>query len=170
MWSRASRWVCCILLGLVGLGCAGSDEGTKVASDLNQGPAVDAGSEVKGGEEGSLVAVGASTYVGRELPLHWLAELRLEGADADGRLLTLAAGFIATAECSDCGAPRYATFLAVRCPSEDRCELLTANCELSLAKSEGERVLVSMTAVEGSEAPERCEGYSGTFEATPAPE
>jgi hypothetical protein len=102
---------------------------------------------------------------GKQLPEPLLAELRLRGSDADGRLLTLAPGFIATAECSDCGAPSYLWFLAVRCADTEHCEVLTELCEGKIAR-DGDTFVLEFTAIEGGppEGAEVCVGYSGTFE------
>jgi hypothetical protein len=99
--------------------------------------------------------------VGKELPPELVAELRLEGADANGRLLTLAPGFVATAECSDCGAPSYLWFLAVRCADTRHCEVLTEQCEGEISR-DTDTFVVAFRPVEGGAA-EVCAGYSGTF-------
>jgi hypothetical protein len=100
--------------------------------------------------------------ISSELPVELVADLRLQGADADGRLLTLAPSFIATAECSDCGAPSYLRVLAVRCTDAHHCEVLTEQCEGTISR-EHDTYLVALTPVEDTGA-EICAGYSGTFE------
>jgi hypothetical protein len=100
--------------------------------------------------------------VGKELPPELVAELRLQGADTNGRLLTLAPGFVATAECSDCGAPSYLWVLAVRCADTRHCEVLTEQCEGEISRDTDTFVL-AFRPVEGAAA-EVCAGYSGTFE------
>jgi len=104
--------------------------------------------------------IGAS--IANELPVELVADLRLQGADADGRLLTLAPSFIATAECSDCGAPTYLRVLAVRCTDAHHCEVLTQQCEGTISR-ELDTYLVALAPVEDTGA-EICAGYSGTFE------
>ncbi|MCA9681516.1 MAG: hypothetical protein KC457_04925 [Myxococcales bacterium] len=99
--------------------------------------------------------------VGQDLPAPLLGAMRLQGADADGRLLTIGAGFVATAACSDCGAPSYLRLLAVRCSDERHCEILTEQCEGKISRSEDE-VMVALAAVEGVE-PQVCADYNGTF-------
>jgi hypothetical protein len=99
--------------------------------------------------------------VGKELPPELVAELRLQGADANGRLLTLASGFVATVECSDCGAPSYLWFLAVRCADTRHCVVLTEQCEGKISR-EDETFVLELRPVEGAAA-EVCAGYSGTF-------
>ncbi len=100
--------------------------------------------------------------VGNELPPELVADLRMQGSDADGRLLTLASGFIATAECSDCGAPNYLWFLAVRCADSRHCEVLTEQCEGNISR-EDESYTIEFRPVEGAPG-EVCASYSGTFE------
>ncbi|HLT39885.1 MAG TPA: hypothetical protein VK034_26575, partial [Enhygromyxa sp.] len=86
----------------------------------------------------------------------------LQGADEDGRLLTLASGFVATAECSDCGAPSYLWFLAVRCADTRHCEVLTEQCEGTISRDD-DSFQIEFRPIEGGTA-EVCAGYSGTFE------
>lgn len=114
--------------------------------------------------DGSDDALVGSTKLDTELPEALLAELRLQGADADGRLVTLAPGFIATAACSDCGAPSYLWFVAVRCSDERHCEVLTEVCSGTIAR-EDETFTLAFEAVDGAPAgaSEICAGYSGTF-------
>lgn len=106
--------------------------------------------------------IAGSGPVGKELPPELVGDLRLQGSDADGRLLTLASGFIATAECSDCGAPNYLWFLAVRCADTRHCEILTEQCEGKVSR-EDQTFVLDLRPVEGG-SPELCAGYSGTFE------
>jgi hypothetical protein len=98
----------------------------------------------------------------KELPPELLAELRLRGDDVDGRLLTLAPGFVATAECSDCGAPSYLRFLAVRCADTRHCEVLTQQCEGKISREDQTFILEFRPVADAD--PEVCAGYSGTFE------
>jgi hypothetical protein len=110
--------------------------------------------------------IGGLGSIQTELPAELTGDLRLQGAAADGRLLTLAPGFIATAECSECGAPSYLQFLAVRCSDSFHCEILTEQCE-GLIRREGETFEVALRPVEGAgagEGADPCAGYSGTFE------
>jgi hypothetical protein len=114
--------------------------------------------------EGEGEVVG-STQLDTTLPDELVAELRLAGADANGRLLTLAPGFIATAACSDCGAPSYLWFVAVRCADERHCEVLTEVCSGTIGR-EADTFAVEFHPVDGAaaDANETCAGYSGTFE------
>lgn len=107
----------------------------------------------------------AAARDGKQLPESLLAELRQQGADTNGRLLTLAPGFIATAACSDCGAPSYLWFLAVRCADADHCEVLTEVCEGKIAR-DGDTFVLEFNAVDGGppEGAEICAGYTGTFD------
>lgn len=116
-------------------------------------------------DDGSEDAVVGSTQLDTQLPSELVAELRLAGSDADGRLLTLAPGFIATAECSDCGAPSYLWFVAVRCSDERHCEVLTEVCSGKIRR-EADTFALEFTAVEGAaaDASAICAGYTGTFE------
>lgn len=116
-------------------------------------------SEAASESAGDGVVAGGT--VGKELPPELVAELRLEGADANGRLLTLASGFVATAECSDCGAPSYLWFLAVRCADTRNCEVLTEQCEGAISR-EDETFVIDFRPIEGAD-PQICAGYSGTF-------
>jgi hypothetical protein len=100
-----------------------------------------------------------------QLPEPLIAELRRQGDDADGRLLTLAPGFIATAACSDCGAPSYLWFVAVRCSDDRHCEVLTEVCSGKIGR-EADTFALEFQAVDGAaaEATQICAGYTGTFE------
>lgn len=140
--------------GLVLGACAGADANDPDEPSTDPSPAV---AEPDG--DGAIGAI----EIRRELPVELIAELRLQGDDADGRLLTLAPGFIATAECSDCGAPTYLWFLAVRCADGRHCEVLTEQCEGKISR-EAETYVLEFRPVEGVAAPELCAGYSGTFE------
>jgi hypothetical protein len=115
--------------------------------------------------EGSDEAVVGSTELDTQLPAELLGELRRQGDDADGRLLTLAPGFIATAACSDCGAPSYLWFVAVRCSDEHHCEVLTEVCSGKIGR-EADTFALEFQAVDGAaaDATEICAGYTGTFE------
>jgi hypothetical protein len=139
--------------------CAGADP-----SDSQEPSTGAEGAEVSeaGAEAGDAGAIGAAA-ISKELPPELIAELRLQGDDGDGRLLTLAPGFIATAECSDCGAPSYLWFLAVRCDDGRHCEVLTEQCEGAISR-EGETFTLAFRPVEADADPELCAGYSGTFE------
>lgn len=109
-------------------------------------------------------AIPAHAQVGTELPEELVAELRLEGDDIDGRLLTLAPSFIATAACSDCGAPSYLRFMAVRCADPHHCEVLTEQCE-GMVSRDADTYVIEFRAVEGGVegGAELCAGYSGVF-------
>lgn len=126
------------------------------------GPADEAASADDGGSDDAVVG---STELDTQLPAELVAELRLAGSDADGRLVTLAPGFIATAACSDCGAPSYSWFVAVRCSDERHCEVLTDVCSGTIGR-EADSFALEFTAVEGAAAgaSEICAGYTGTFE------
>jgi hypothetical protein len=115
--------------------------------------------------EGSDDAIVGSTELGTQLPAELIAELRRQGDDADGRLLTLAPGFIATAACSDCGAPSYLWFVAVRCSDERHCEVLTEVCSGKIGR-EADTFALEFQAVDGAaaDATQICAGYTGTFE------
>ena len=145
---------------LVLFGCAGTGP---EASEVVEPSSAPASAELSDGDHD--VVAGGHTIVGRELPGELVAELRLRGDDADGRLLTLAPGFVATAACSDCGAPSYLRFLAVRCADPLHCEVLTEQCEGSIER-DAKLYELEFRAVEG--APEEdtvsCTDYSGTFE------
>lgn len=117
----------------------------------------------EGDAEASAAEEGTNAIVGRELPGELVAELRLQGADENGRLMTLAPSFVATAECSDCGAPSYLRILAVRCADEYHCDVLTEACEGSIAR-EGDVYELEFHVVEAPEGEDPCAGYSGTFE------
>ena len=169
-WAMRRRLVLGLPLSLLGvwLGCA------EPAATTEPEAAVRAPSE---GEAPTGIA-GAGPIL-TELPNELVAELRLAGTGtgtgADGRLLTLAAGFIATVECSDCGAPTYQWFLAVRCADDRHCEVLTAECEGVIRRDDADRFVVDLHPIEGTAegagasdeagAAAACAGYTGTFEA-----
>ena len=138
--------------------CTGA--GSSVTPPDDGGVAAAAGS----GQQAS--AITAHQQVGSELPAELVAELQRQGDDANGRLLTLAPGFIATAACSDCGAPSYLWFLAVRCVDPLHCEVLTEQCEGKISR-EADAYVVEFRPVETGAAggTELCAGYSGAFEA-----
>lgn len=138
-----------------GAGEGGAGEGSAGEEGAGEEPA---------SAEGEVVESSGAT-VRAEIPAALTGDLRQQGADADGRLLTLAPGFIAAVACSDCGAPTYLRFVAVRCTDDLHCEVLTEQCEGAVSRGEDEVVTVELEAVEGVEAPELCEGYSGSFEA-----
>jgi hypothetical protein len=119
-------------------------------------------SSAASGEASEDYVIGTTS---KQLPPELLAELRLRGDDVDGRLLTLAPGFVATAECSDCGAPSYLWFLAVRCADARHCEVLTEQCEGVIGREEDQAFVLEFRPIEGG-SPEACAGYSGTFEPT----
>ena len=135
-------------------GCAGTGPEASEVAEPSSDPASAERSD--GGEH---------TILGRELPGELVAELRLRGDDSNGRLLTLAPGFVATAACSDCGAPNYLRFLAVRCADPLHCEVLTEQCEGSIER-EAKLYELEFRAVEGGPAEDgvSCTDYSGTFE------
>lgn len=118
------------------------------------------------GDDGNDEALVGSTKLDTQLPEALVAELHLQGDDADGRLVTLAPGFIATAACSDCGAPSYLWFVAVRCSDERHCEVLTEVCSGKITR-EAETFTLEFQAVDGTpaEATKTCAGYTGTFDA-----
>lgn len=139
---------------------------TKSSADTNEPPAEsgEVEDEQPGEAEGDVV--GSSASVGTKLPLELVAELRLQGADADGRLVTLAPGFIATAACSDCGAPSYLWFVAVRCSDTRHCDVLTEVCEGTISRDDDTYAL-EFRPVEGAgDGADVCAGYTGTFEAS----
>jgi hypothetical protein len=140
-------------------GAAGEADG---ASEV--GEAGEAGEPGEG--QGDAAALGEGEIVGKELPAELVAELRKQGDDTHGRLLTLAPGFMATAECSDCGAPSYLWFVAVRCSDSRHCDVLTEVCEGTIAR-EAELYSLEFRAVEGSGegSAETCASYTGSFEA-----
>jgi hypothetical protein len=109
----------------------------------------------------------AHEQVGTELPVELVAELRQQGDDVHGRLLTLAPSFVATAACSDCGAPSYLRFIAVRCVDPHHCEVLTEQCEGKVSR-EASVFVIELHAVEGAvdAGAALCAGYSGAFEPT----
>jgi hypothetical protein len=119
-----------------------------------------------GDGDGSDEALVGPTKLDTQLPEPLVAELHLQGADADGRLVTLAPGFIATAACSDCGAPSYLWFVAVRCSDERHCEVLTEVCSGKIER-EADIFTLEFQAVDGApaQASEICAGYTGTFDA-----
>ncbi|PRP89880.1 hypothetical protein ENSA5_69860 [Enhygromyxa salina] len=142
--------------------CAGSPSSESSRDPASDGAATDKG---EGGASAEVETVGEHEQVGKELPSDLVAELRMQGADADGRLLTLAPGFIATAACSDCGAPSYLWFLAVRCADPRHCSVLTEQCEGEISRDADTYLLEFRAVEEGAEAgAEVCAGYSGTFE------
>lgn len=151
---RRSSILACTLLA-----CASSEQDGSREPDSD--PAT-TGSDAPASEPSNGDPVIGSTS--KELPPELIAELRLQGADTNGRLLTLAPGFIATAECSDCGAPSYLWFLAVRCADTRHCEVLTEQCEGNISR-EDQTFVVELRPIEGG-TPEVCAGYSGTFEPT----
>jgi hypothetical protein len=116
------------------------------------------------GEDGDDAVVGAP-QLDKQLPAELVAELRRQGDDANGRLVTLAPGFIATAACSDCGAPSYLWFVAVRCSDERHCEVLTEVCSGTIGR-DADLFALEFQAVEGAaaDATQICAGYTGTFE------
>jgi hypothetical protein len=115
------------------------------------------------GDAGDEALVGSSN-LDTQLPAELVAELHLQGDDADGRLVTLAPGFIATAACSDCGAPSYLWFVAVRCSDERHCEVLTETCSGKIGR-EADTFTLEFQSVDGAPADAReiCAGYTGTF-------
>jgi hypothetical protein len=127
-------------------------------------PPEDPGSVEAPGDDGSDEPLVGSTKLDTQLPEQLVAELHLQGDDADGRLVTLASGFIATAACSDCGAPSYLWFVAVRCSDERHCEVLTEVCSGKIQR-EAETFTLEFQAVDGAPAgaTEICAGYTGTF-------
>jgi len=149
----ASFLLCTLALGA----CAGAkQDDTREPSPATSDPASN-DSAIEPSSDGVV----QSGTVGKALPPELIAELRLQGDDANGRLLTLAEGFVATAECSDCGAPSYLWFLAVRCQDTRHCEVLTEQCEGAISR-EDETFLIEFRPIEGATA-EVCAGYSGTF-------
>jgi hypothetical protein len=119
------------------------------------------------GDGGDEALVGSSN-LDTQLPEALVGELHLQGDDADGRLVTLAPGFIATAACSDCGAPSYLWFVAVRCSDDRHCEVLTESCSGKIGR-EADTFTLEFQSVDGApaDASEICAGYTGTFVAAP---
>jgi hypothetical protein len=132
--------------------------GSKQADSNEPTPEIEASEATNEPTNDGVVAGGTA---GKELPGELVADLRLQGADADGRLVTLATGFMATAACSDCGAPSYLWFMAVRCADTHHCKVLTEQCEGEISREEQTFVL-EFRPVAGGTA-EVCDGYSGTF-------
>ena len=160
MRSMLGAGACLISTWVAGLACTPRGQSDAPSAD---GAAADGGSvqvdaAAEPTEEGTI-----GTVVDKELPKPLLGELRLQGDGGDGRLLTLAPGFIATVECSDCGAPTYQWFLAVRCADEHHCDVLTEHCAGEISR-ELDTYSVELHAVEGEGADEDCTGYSGVFE------
>jgi hypothetical protein len=151
--------VICSLAGA----CAGAGSSTNHSGD--GATEAGAGSGVRPDHEAGAIA--APGQVGTELPEELVAELHRQGDDADGRLLTLAPGFIATAACSDCGAPSYLWFMAVRCVDPHHCEVLTEQCEGKISR-DADIYMIEFRAVEGGDDAntELCAGYSGSFRGT----
>jgi hypothetical protein len=150
-----------LVIGLGPLACTKPTPATEPDAAVR-----DAAAAGSGASEADIGGLGSTRT---ELPSELLAELRLRGSGADGRLLTLAPSFIATAECSDCGAPSYLRFLAVRCSDSRHCEILSEQCEGAIRR-EGETFEVELRPVNeeaagaAGEGAELCAGYSGTFE------
>ena len=144
---------------LVGSGCDKS-KGGEAVSETPEPSADDASGPVSA--EGD--APGEGTVASRELPPELIAELRLEGDDGEGRLLTLGSAFIATAASIDSGAPTYLQILAVRCTDPMHCEVLSETCEGSIARDDS-RFALEFHAVEGAPegSVEACAAYSGTY-------
>ena len=153
-----------ISAGLLVLGgCRKSTTATPDDATSDDAPDDGGSTDEEADSDGTVVG---STHVDTQLPESLLAELRLAGSDANGRLVTLAPGFIATAACSDCGAPSYLWFVAVRCVDEHHCEVLTEVCSGTIGR-EADTFALEFHAVEGAaaDASEICAGYTGTFEA-----
>lgn len=150
---------------LAAAACTGASASTESPDDAaSEGAAGEGEGEGEGeGAGAGAGAIGEGESVGKELPTELVAELRMQGAGTDGRLLTLAPGFMATAACSDCGAPTYLWFLAVRCVDPRHCAVLTEQCEGQIRRDASTYVL-EFSAVEDSAGAEICAGYSGTFE------
>ncbi|NVB43198.1 hypothetical protein G6O69_35570 [Pseudenhygromyxa sp. WMMC2535] len=151
------------LLGGVGLAwaasaCAGAGSEAPRPADTSEAPAADAPAEAD--EQPQVIGAAVDG-----LPTPLWGTLRLRGDDDDGRLLTVAQHFIATAACSDCGAPSYLRFLAVRCTDDTHCEVLTETCEGSILRGEDQAVVVAMQPVDEGVGAEVCAAYSGTFDA-----
>ncbi len=141
--------------------------GLAACSDRESAASNEPGSTAAEPEPGAAAGLDGDGVAGpeplaKQLPPELVAELREQGSDLDGRLLTLASGFIATAACSDCGAPSYLWLLAVRCADPRHCEILTEQCEGTIAR-ELDVFVVELRPVEGGAA-EVCAGYTGRFE------
>jgi hypothetical protein len=150
------------LLGVCSLigACAGAGSSSTPSHD----GATEAGAGSGVTSDHEVGAITAHGQVGTELPEALVAELHRQGDDADGRLLTLAPGFIATVACSDCGAPTYLWFMAVRCVDPHHCEVLTEQCEGTISRDADVHV-IEFRAVEGGDEQSTalCAGYSGNF-------
>ncbi|EDM81935.1 hypothetical protein PPSIR1_05693 [Plesiocystis pacifica SIR-1] len=153
--------LCSCLVLPVALGCAASKDdagGTKAPAEAGMTS-----------ESGAGVVAGGSPSDGleqrTELPASLVAELRLVGDDASGRLLTLSPRVVATAACSDCGAPSYLRFVALRCRDDQYCEVLTESCEGSVAQTEAGTFELAFTPIAGVEVEAGlCEGFTGSYE------
>lgn len=148
-----------VALVVVGGACTNTDASTEPPGSAATAPQPDPQAGVGVG------AITSHEQVGTELPEALVAELRRQGDDSHGRLLTLAPGFIATAACSDCGAPSYLRFMAVRCADPHHCEVLTEQCEGDVSR-DADTYLIELHAVEGGADGDAqvCAGYSGVFE------
>lgn len=166
-YSMAMRTAVVVLIGagLLTLGACRKSTTPDGHAPEDPGSVDAAGDDGDDGDDGDEALVG-TTKLDTELPEPLVAELHLQGADADGRLVTLAPGFIATAACSDCGAPSYLWFVAVRCSDERHCEVLTEVCSGKIGR-EADVFTLEFQAVDGAPAQAReiCAGYTGTFDA-----
>ncbi|KIG17706.1 hypothetical protein DB30_02981 [Enhygromyxa salina] len=166
MWIRVAVLSVCVL---VAGACSGAGSSANPPDGDGEGEGAGDGGGAGTGPRSvdDAGAIAAHEQVGTELPTELIAELRQQGDDANGRLLTLAPGFVATAACSDCGAPSYLRFIAVRCEDPHHCEVLTEQCEGKVSR-EASVYVVEFRAVEGAdeEGAELCAGYSGSFEPT----
>jgi hypothetical protein len=153
------------VLVLIGAGLLTQTACRKSTSSGGNPPQAPAGVGAAQGDGAGDEALVGSTTLDTQLPTELVAELHLRGADADGRLVTLAPGFIATAACSDCGAPSYLWFVAVRCLDEHHCEVLTEVCSGKIGR-EADTFTLAFQVVDGApaEASEICAGYTGSFE------
>ena len=155
------------LLGCVFLLGLGGCERADASNDPSAGESAAAAEDGEDtGRAGTEATAATPVTVTKELPPELIAELRLRGDSSDGRLVTLAAGFIATAACSDCGAPSYLWFLAVRCADPRHCDVLTEQCEGKITREDDSVFELDFRAVEGGpgDSAAVCAGYTGTFE------
>jgi hypothetical protein len=159
------RTTAVVLIGIGLLTQGACRKTTTPDGDAPEDPAgVDAPQDDANNDANGEEALVGSTKLDTQLPEALIAELHLQGDDADGRLVTLAPGFIATAACSDCGAPSYLWFVAVRCSDGRHCEVLTEVCSGKIGR-EAETFTLEFQAVDGAPAgaTEICAGYTGTF-------
>ncbi len=149
-----------LVIGLASsLGCKGEHPSE---SPTIESPTTESEAPADAGDDSELGLVGGTTSVSQELSPELLGELR-EGEG--GRIVVVAPGFIAASRCTDCGAPTYLRFLAVRCADELHCEVLTEQCEGKISRA-ADRIDIQLEVIEGVEGAS-CSDYSGSFERGP---